>query len=198
MNLDRLFEPPIVRECDVRITSAAMGIHDAILALQLLEQLVRIVCIDGLVRHIRHLCMGGANDRPPLIAIEHIPITSNGRIGRPLVTGNTDKCAGLIEPRRHLIELIPKITGDLKVIALMRADIEEGPIATEQEILFGSVRTECLIRLPMQIAPVVDTARVGCDTEWIGSRNLFSVGIEHTHEEIGRVRNCQTFDELRE
>jgi len=33
MNLDRLFEPPIVRECDVRITSTAMGIHDAILAL---------------------------------------------------------------------------------------------------------------------------------------------------------------------
>ena len=98
MYLDRGLELAVVRVNDVRVAAADMGDHDAIPALQLLEQPMGVVCVRGLIGHIGgigDLRVRGAMNGLAFMAEVHVTVTADRRIGRPFVAGMQTNDPGL-------------------------------------------------------------------------------------------------------
>src|SRR5437879_7832109 len=97
-----------------------------------------MICrIDGIGRGLAfYQDVRRAADRPTLAAKENIAVAAHAGVARPFVAGQADEAAGCVELRREAVELGPECIGDLKIVALMADDIDEGLVARVAEITF--------------------------------------------------------------
>ena len=90
-----------------------------------------------------------------LVAVMHVAVAADRRVGRPLVAGDAHEPARLVELLRQRVELAPERAGDLEVVALVADDVEEGLVAAELEIFARRVGAERLVGLAVRVAPEV-------------------------------------------
>ena len=151
------------------------------------EQRVRVVRVGRLVGdvdRIRDLRVRGAMDGLALVAVVHVAVAADRRVGRPFVAGDADEAAGLVELRRQRVELAPEGAGDLEVVALVAHDVEEGLVAAELEVFARRVGAERLVGLAVRIAPEVHQRRVrGDDAQRVGAAQLPAGLVEHADDD---------------
>ena len=79
----------------------------------------------------------------PRCAVD-VPIAPQAGVAGPLITGDRDEPAGLIEFRHQRVELRPELLRDLEVIALVAHGIDESDVAREDEVVPGRARADRL------------------------------------------------------
>ena len=108
-----------------------------------------------------------------LVAVVHVAVAADRRVGRPLVARDAHEAAGLVELARQRVQLAPERAGDLEVVALVAHDVEEGLVAAELEVLARRVGAERLVGLAVRVAPEVHERRVlRHDAQRIGAAQL--------------------------
>ena len=131
MHLDGGLEPRTVRIADVRRPAPDVREHDAVLAVELREQLGAGVGVRADVAAVGEHRVRGTPDLPALVPKEDVVVAAHGRIAGPLVTGEDDEAAVLVHALCRGVDLGPEGVGDLEVVGLVAGDIEEGEIAGE-------------------------------------------------------------------
>ena len=120
-------------------------------------------------------------------AEEDVAVAAHAGVARPFVAGQADETARRVEFRRQPVELGPERVGDLKVVALVADDVDEGSIARVAEIALRRAHADGLSALPVQIAPIASQRRVGGDAHRIGAGKLLAVRHEPQFEIAGGV-----------
>ena len=154
------------------------------------------------VGRIGDLGMRGAVDGLALVAVVHVAVAADRRVGRPLVAGNAHEATGLVEFAGERVELAPERAGDLEVVALVAHHVEEGLVAAELEVFARRVGAQRLVRLPVRIAPEVHQRRVRGHAragDWTGTapapsssstRMARSPGVGHSQARRRRRQSC--------
>ena len=135
MHLDGALETPVVGVADVGIAAAAMGETDDIVlafAGERLEQLARggavgAVGVASFDEGVRRAPDGAALGREVDVAV-----AAERGIAGPFVARQGDEPAGFVETPGDAIELGPEGIGDLEVVALVAAGVDEGAVAGER------------------------------------------------------------------
>ena len=158
MHLDGAFEPSVMGVFEVGVAPADMGDDHGVLAGERAEQLVRGV--DGIGRGLAlDQDMRRAADGAALAAEEDVAVAAHAGVARPLVAGQADEAAGLVELGRQPVELRPERVGDLEVVALVADDVDEGQVARVAEIALRRAHADGLAALPVQVAPIASDRR---------------------------------------
>src|SRR5690606_19672187 len=120
-----------------------------------------------------------------LAAVVDITIATNGSIRRPLVAGNANEPARLIEFRSELVELAPDPLRNLEVVPLVAHHVKEGLVAPEDKVLAGRVCTERLVGLAVCVAPEMNPSGLAVDdTQRVGSAQLAPCLVPHRDDQI--------------
>ena len=112
-----------------------MGVDEAVLTGQHLEQAVGVGRVRVEVGPVRQQGVRGAVDRPPLLAEIDVPVAADGRVARPLIARKGDESAVLVVLCRQFVHMLPEGVVDLEVVRLVGGCVEEGLVAGEIEIL---------------------------------------------------------------
>ena len=71
------------------------------------------------------------------MAVEDIAIAAHAGVARPFVTRHADELSRLVKSGRKAVEFCPERVRDLKVVALVPDDINEGAVTRIAEIILG-------------------------------------------------------------
>jgi hypothetical protein len=159
-----------VCELDVGMAAADMCHRHAILALQLPEQFMRRVRIRRLVDdvgRVSNLRVRGAMDGLLLPTEVHVPVAADSRIRRPLVAGDANETARIVDPtfaRKRELSAEPQIDRDMCRLALFTALVATlalTPMASVSGVgcaLASAVhgRSAARLAVPMQLAQGTD------------------------------------------
>ena len=155
MDLDRRFEPGVVRVGDVGVAPADMRDDDRVfLRGQRLEEVARGRAVALHAGAIGEEGARRAPDRPPFVAKVDVVVAADGGVAGPLVAGEGDEPAIVLELGGEAIELLPERLRDLEVVGLVPHHVEEGEVAGEGEVGPRAVDADRLAALAVQIAPV--------------------------------------------
>ena len=105
--------------------------------------------------------MAGSKDGPILVEIDDVPIAAAAGVAGPFVSGKNDELHVVLKRAHLLIELPPILVGHLKVVALMRAEIQSRHVARKGEIFCFSAGSYGRIALRVEIAPIFPEFRLG-------------------------------------
>ncbi len=134
-----------------------------------------------------------------LAAVVDITIATNGSIRRPLVAGNANEPARLIEFRSELVELAPEPLRDLEVVPLVAHHVEEGLVAPEDKVLAGRVCTERLVGLAVCVAPEMNPSGLAVDdTQRVGSAQLAACLVPHRDDQIAWLFDAKLLNDSSE
>ena len=97
--------------------------------------------------------------------VKNITVTAQSSIARPLVAGEHDEAAVIVEFPRELVQMFPEGDRDLKVVTLVTADIEKRLVAGKCEEVPCRVGADGFLGLPVEITPVVRQGRLRNDTQ---------------------------------
>src|SRR5204863_10105132 len=106
--------------------SADVRHHYAVLAPELGEKRVRVVSVRRLIWYIGRiadLSVGGSVHGLALAAVVHVAVAAHRRVGRPLVARKAHEATGRVELPGQRVELAPKGSRDLEVVALVPHDV---------------------------------------------------------------------------
>jgi len=70
----------------------------------------------------------------------HVPVAAERRVAAPLVAGESDETAFLVEGARDGVDAAPELVGDLEIVPLVAGDVEQGVVARETEVVLDGVR----------------------------------------------------------
>ncbi len=194
MNLDRAFDPRVMRHLDVGVAPADMGEHDAILVPQRLEEGLGAVGVAPDVGLIVDQGVRRTMDLPALVHEHHVAVTAQAGVARPFVAREDDETAVLVVLTGELVQLVPERRGDLEVVALVAHAVEEGLVARELDQLARRIGADRLLRLAVQIAPIGTERRVRREAERIAPAEHAALRIEHVDEQVTRLRHRQALD----
>ena len=96
MDLHGGFKFWIVGKFDICIASAHMGINDAILIPQSIEEFSGVVGISIDIRSVGKQCMRGPPDLPPFFPKKNLAIAANRSVSRPFIAGKGNKPSLLV------------------------------------------------------------------------------------------------------
>src|SRR5664280_2692136 len=196
MHLDRRFQLRVVGKENIGIASADMGSDHTILALKLFKQLMRGMRVGAFVPHVGrvgNLRVGRSMDGLTFVSIVNIAIAADGGVGGPLVSRDADKVSWTIKLGRQTVQLVPEVSGNLKVVALMTHDVEKCFVASEFKIFPGGISSERLVRLAMGISPEIDELGI-CRSYAQGVRaaEFVPVPIKHADCEIAGLHDFKS------
>ncbi len=135
---------------------------------------------------------------PALLHVEHVAIATEAGVAGPLVAGKHDEAAVLVELGGERVQVLPERRGDLKIVALVAAGIQESLVAGEIEEIPRRVGADGLLGLPVEIAPVVKQRGVGDDAKRIRAREQSAVLVQDVDRVVPRLLRAQAFDGARE
>ena len=141
MHLDRAFEPRIVAHRDVRVPPADVGEDHAVLVLERPEQILCGVGVGPDVGEIVDERVRGPVNRATLLEEQHVAVAAEPGVARPLVARECDEPTVGVELGGQLVQVVPERRGDLEVVALVAAHVEERPVTREGEEARG--RSSC-------------------------------------------------------
>ncbi len=171
MHLDAALESPVMSAFDIRVAAANMGDDHRVLASKRVKQLAGGVNGRGRGRafdqDVRRAADGAA-----FAPEEDVTVAAHAGIAGPFVARQAHEAAGHIERGRQPIELGPERIGDLKIVALMADDVDEGFIARIAEIAFRRAHADGFAALSVQIAPIAPQRRGPDHAQRIGAGNL--------------------------
>src|SRR5262249_56549766 len=113
--------------------------------------------------------------RAAFAAEEDVAVAAHASIARPFVAGQAQETARRIERGGQAVELSPERIGDLKIVALMADDVEEGKIARVAKIAFRRAHTYGFAALPVQVAPVEPQRCLRDHAQRIGAGKLLAI-----------------------
>src|SRR5439155_27273124 len=150
VHLDTRLEPAVVRGFDVGVTAADMGDDHRVFTLERAEELIR--CVDRAARGLSlDQDVRGAADGAALATEEDVAVAAHAGIPRPLVAGQAYEPTRHVERGGQAVELGPERVGDMKIVALVADDVEEGEIARVTEIAFSRAHADGFAALPVQV-----------------------------------------------
>ncbi len=106
------------------------------------------------ILYLRRQIPAATTDQSTFILVEYIPVTAQGGVSAPFVTGKRHKTARFIEGTRGVVYGRPEVVGDLKIIALMATDIKQAVVPRKGEIVVNRIRADRLFGLPMYVRPI--------------------------------------------
>src|SRR4051794_13460948 len=96
------------------------------------EQVGDGVCWRVVVlRYVRHLPVTAPPDRLIFIEENHITIPAGWGVARPFPAGKDDERSVLVKGPRLVVQSFPVVIGHLKIVTLVRAEVEAGDVAGE-------------------------------------------------------------------
>ncbi len=195
MNFDGTFETAIVREIDVGVAAPDMGDDDGVFvaAVERLKQLMRGVAI--FVGWIGDQNPRGAADRSSFRPVKDIAVPTHAGIARPFIAGQGDKTPRHVELARKIVERFPERVGDLKVVALVPDDIDEGLVAGIGEIILGRIGADGFFTLCMQVTPIVPVWRTRDDAQRRRPAKQLSALIQDLDADIAGCSRDQSLDD---
>ena len=161
---------------DVRVPSADVREHHAVLVLERLEQVLGRVGVGLDVGEVVDQHVRGPVDGTALLEEEHVAVAAEPGVARPLVAREHDEPAVRVELGRELVQMVPEHRCDLEVVALVAAHVEERLVAREGEELAGGVRADGLLGLAVQVAPVRLQGHRLRDAQRVGEREHAASG----------------------
>ena len=187
VDLDRGLDPRVVGVLDVRVAPADVRGDERVLVPERGEEVPRAVAVGLRVGGVVDEGPAGPVDGPPLVPVPDVVVAPERGVPRPLVAGEGHEAAGLVELRGEVVELAPERVGDLEVVPLVAADVEERPVAGEREVGAGGVGADGLLALAVQIAPEVAVRGVRLDAEGVGLREQLPVLAEDPDPALPRI-----------
>jgi hypothetical protein len=132
VHLDGGLQRGIMGKPEIGVAAANVCDDHAVLSLKPRKELIGVVRIRDLIRHILwrgNLGMTRAVQRLALVPVVDVSVAANRGVGRPLISREADEPARRVELGRQRVELPPEAARDLEVVALVPNDIEMGPVA---------------------------------------------------------------------
>ena len=170
VDFDRGLEFRVVGVLDVGIAAADVRRDQRVLVLECSQEISRRMTIGLRMGRVVDEGPAGSVDGAALVPVPDVVVAPEGSVARPLVAGQGDETAGLVELGGQLIELSPERVGDLEIVALMATDIEKRPVTGECEVVAGGVGADGLFALSVEVAPVVAVCGAGRDPEGVRLR----------------------------
>ena len=133
--------------------------------------------------------MRGAADGATLATEEDVAVAAHAGIPRPLVAGQAYEPTRHVERASQAVEFGPERIGDLKIVALVADDVEEGEIARVTEIAFRRAHADGFAALPVQVAPIAPQRRGLNHAQRIGAGEFLAVGHKAQLEIAFRLRD---------
>ncbi len=133
--------------------------------------------------------MRGAANGAALATEEDVAVAAHAGVARPLVARDAHEAARRVEGGGQAVELSPERIGDLKIVALVADDVEEGEIARVTEIAFRRAHADGFAALPVQVAPIAPQRRGLNHAQRIGTGEFLAVGHEAQLEIAFRLRD---------
>ena len=153
MDLHPGLEAFIVGVVDVGVPPSDVGEHHAVAASQAFEHLGGAV---GVVLGVGPVVDQGVRrpvDGLALVQVEHVAVTPQAGVARPLVAREGHEPVVLGELGGQVVEMGPEGVGDLEVVALVGHHVQERPVPGEGMEVAGRVGADGLLGLAVEISP---------------------------------------------
>jgi hypothetical protein len=107
------------------------------------------------------LPVAGAPDGLVFFEEDDVAVAAGGGVAGPFVAGEDDEFVVAVEGADGVVEALPVVVGDLEIVALVGAEVEEGDVAGESKIFFFGAGADGCAGLGVEVAPVL--------VEWAGA-----------------------------
>ena len=150
VHLDRTLHPVV--KAYVGVAPADVGNEQCRPAAQRREQAGDVGAVRMAVGIIDQ-GMAAAVDLLSLAQVQHVAVTAQRRVAGPLVPRKHHEPSRFIRLSGEPLQVLPELTRDLEVVALVDGKVQAGQVAGEAEVLLRRARADRLLGLAVQVAP---------------------------------------------
>ena len=133
---------------------------------------------------------GAAADGPAFFPEDHVAVPAQSGIAAPFPTGKGHQAFRFMELAGGGLDLPPEAVGDLKVVALVGTDVQEGVVAGKAEVVPDGIGSDGFLALAVEIGPISPEPLPSTDPDGIGPPRQTGSRVFHGKGVVSGLIEC--------